>query len=165
MIKYDSEEHYRFHNVKVPDENIGKMMVYFKRIPQGEQLHSSDNLYTALNNFIKFPQTQHKPSEKSSQKMDKGEVPKNRTLIAVNFDHPFDRKRMDKIFSLCGRLRRVFVGSVKVQEENKKRTVHVAMIVFKNEFDLTKCFNIEYFQHRISQKFQNINTLSISDYN
>lgn len=31
MIKYDSEDHYRFHNVKVGDKE--RMILYFKRIP------------------------------------------------------------------------------------------------------------------------------------
>jgi hypothetical protein len=32
----------------------------------------------------------------------------------MNFDTPFDRKFVAKVFKLCGLTRRVFVGSLKV---------------------------------------------------
>lgn len=31
MIKYNSEDHYRFHNIKVCDKE--RMIIYYKRMP------------------------------------------------------------------------------------------------------------------------------------
>jgi len=59
MIKYRSEDYLRFHSIKVPDDKYGRWLIYFKRIPQTDEVDASDNLYASLNNFIKFPETQH----------------------------------------------------------------------------------------------------------
>ncbi|CAD8192174.1 unnamed protein product [Paramecium octaurelia] len=157
MIKYNSENHFKFHNVKVFDKE--RMILYFKRMPIEQD--ESDNLYNGLNQLImkeRIEQTKQKVEEgkqvTSSVKMDQGELPKNRTLIIMNFDSPFDRKFIAKVFKLCGIIRRVYVGSMKVAENGKKKLLHVGLVVFKNEYDLTKCFDIEYFQQRINNKFK-----------
>ncbi|CAD8180105.1 unnamed protein product [Paramecium pentaurelia] len=159
MIKYNSENHFKFHNVKVFDKE--RMILYFKRMPIEQE--ENDNLYNGLNQLImkeRIEQTKQKieigKQVTSSVKMDQGELPKNRTLIIMNFDYPFDRKFIAKVFKLCGIIRRVYVGSMKVVDNNKKRLLHVGLVVFKNEYDLTKCFDIEYFQQKINNKFKSV---------
>lgn len=40
--------------------------------------------------------------------------------------------------------------------EQKQKKVHVGLVVYKNEFDLIKCFDIDFFKARIQKKFLNI---------
>jgi hypothetical protein len=47
--------------------------------------------------------------------MDSGEFPLNRTIILISFDHEIEKKTMMKIFSLNGKVRRVFTGSMRVR--------------------------------------------------
>lgn len=50
-----------------------------------------------------------------SEIMDSGEFPLNRTLILISFDHEIEKKTMMKIFSLNGKVRRVFTGNMRVR--------------------------------------------------
>ena len=56
MKKYFSEDHYKFHTIKLPHEDKGRILIYFKRVPVVND-QQTDNIYSSLNNFIQFPQT------------------------------------------------------------------------------------------------------------
>jgi hypothetical protein len=94
--------------------------------------------------------------------MDAGEIPLSRSLVIICFDHPIDEAAMMKVFSLNGKVRRIFKGKFKVssQELNsevaigtKNKQVYIGLVVYRNEFDLTKCFDLDFFQERIQKKF------------
>lgn len=130
------------------------MMIYFKRVPNTEnesENEKSDNLYNQINKFIRFRENNPREGDKNKTafKMDNGEVPKNRTLIIINFDKGFQVKQTMGLFKLCGPIRRVFTGTLKVD----KKRVYVGLVVFSNEYDLTKCFEMDYFQQRIYKKY------------
>ena len=54
MKKYHSDDHYKFHTIKLPHEDKGRILIYFKRVPLVND-QQTDNIYSALNNFIKLP--------------------------------------------------------------------------------------------------------------
>lgn len=62
---------------------------------------------------------------------------------------------MMKVFSLNGKVRRIFKGKVKVSSshlnsgeislDTKNKKVFMGLVVYRNEFDLTKCFDLDFF--------------------
>lgn len=47
--------------------------------------------------------------------MDEGDIPINRTIVIISFDHQIDEKVMMKVFSLNGKVRRIFRGQMKMK--------------------------------------------------
>ena len=87
--------------------------------------------------------------------MQEKEIPIARTLIVINFDKPMVDEKIKKMFQLLGKVRKVVSGHYKNKAKNTKfRNVYFSLVVYKNEFDLIKTFDTEYFQSKIDDFFK-----------
>ena len=138
----------------VPEKTGGKLYLYFKRyVPKGkfsemvETCESIHDVFEQLKDYEKVELQKLNESEK--------EYPLARTLIVMNFEKPLNAEKVRKVYHLLGKIRKVECGSYKNKAKNSKfKNIHFALVVFKNEYDLIKCFDGDLLQSRIDEFFK-----------
>lgn len=64
-------------------------------------------------------------------------LPEDRTLYVCHFVRPIDEATINKYFGIAGKIKQIHIGEYKNKANNKRkrRTVHFAIVVYKNAED------------------------------
>ncbi|KAL4456875.1 hypothetical protein ABPG74_014513 [Tetrahymena malaccensis] len=152
--RYAEQSQFNYHLLTIPQSNGSKLFLYYRRYAKKKVLEAmkdeSKSLYDIFDQ-LKAEKKQNQPLNRN-QKGEKEPVPEHRTLQIINFDRPFEDEQVKKWFKVMGKLRQVYTGSYK----NKKaqgiaKKIYFGLVVFKNEFDMTKCFDNDLFQTKLEE--------------
>lgn len=110
---------------------------------------------TTIKSYANPYEANPKPSKEEEYKQTSRKIiknfPKQRTLLVVNYDSLYEHSFLKEVFQIHGKVRRIFNETIHMKGEGKP--LFMSIVIFKNEIDMVKLFDIQNFQFELLKKF------------